>query len=327
MIVALAALLSAAQPQLRPELAPLAFLVDHCWEGTLPDGKRDRHCFEAVYGGQHIRDHHVVGPGAGVYSGETFYSAAGTGRVAFVYFNSIGGVSQGTLGAEPDRLNFGEESYRGPDGRQISLSVQWRRVGDDAYEAITTSADAPSMNGTVRYQRLPAVAIGEATAPDGSRSLSHEITIPAPVDQVYAALATADGWRSWAVPHAWPVPGHDDLIETSYAPNARLGDPANIRQQFLARVPNRLIVFRTVQFPPGFPDAEIYARTTAVAEFEAAGGVTRVRLTGAGYPAGPAGERLMAFFREGNRTSLEQLRARFVSGPVDWVARGAAGAE
>jgi len=325
MILATLVLAFAADPPLRAELRPLEFLVGHCWEGTLPDGKQDRHCFESVYGGQHIRDHHVVGatPEArnGVYSGETFYSAAGTGRVAFVYFNSIGGVSQGTLGAEPDRLNFGEEHYRGPDGRQIALSVSWRRIGEDAYEAITTSTDAPRMNGTVRYQRVPAVAMSEATAPDGTRSLSHELTVPAPVDQVYAAFATAEGWRTWAVPHAWAVPGEDGLMETSYAPNARLGDPANIRQRFLAKVPNRLLVFRTVQFPPGFADAAAYARTTGVAEFEAVGGGTRVRLTGSGYPAGAEGDRLMAFFREGNRTSLEQLRARFVTGPVDWAAR------
>lgn len=320
MIASLALLAAAAaDPPLRAELMPLEFLVGHCWEGTLPDGKSDRHCFESVYGGQHIRDHHVVGPGAGVYSGETFYSAAGAGRVAFVYFNSIGGVSQGTLGAEPGRLNFGEERYRGPDGRQITLSVQWRRVGDDAYEAITTSADAPAMNGTVRYQRMPAVAISEAAAPDGTHSLSHETIVPAPVEQVYQALATADGWRSWAVPNAWPVAGDADLIETSYAPGARAGDAANIRQRFLARVPNRLIVFRTVQFPPGFPDSEAFARTTAIFELEPAGAGTRVRLTGAGYPEGPAGERVRGFFREGNRISLEQLRRRFVSGPIDWT--------
>jgi uncharacterized protein YndB with AHSA1/START domain len=329
MILATLAALALADPPLRAELRPLEFLVGHCWEGTLPDGKSDRHCFESVYGGQHIRDHHVVSAqsgGPGVYSGETFYSAAGNGRLAFVYFNSIGGVSQGSLGAEPDRLNFGEEHYRGPDGRQITLSVSWRRVGDDAYEAITTSTDAPRMNGTVRYRRVAAVTISEASAPDGTRSLTHEITIPAPVEQVYGAFATAEGWKSWAVPHAWDVPGSADLIETSYAPDARLGNPANIRQLFLARVPNRLLVFRTVQFPPGFPDAELYARTTGVAEFEAVGGSTRVRLTGSGYPPGETGTRLLAFFREGNRASLEQLRARFVTGPVDWTARQRASA-
>jgi hypothetical protein len=59
-------------------------------------------------------------------------------------------------------------------------------------------------------------------------------------------------------------------------------------------------------------------------ELEPAGSGTRVRLSGIGYPAGAAGDALLGFFREGNRSTLEQLRARFVTGPVDWAARQAA---
>jgi hypothetical protein len=66
---------------------------------------------------------------------------------------------------------------------------------------------------------------------------------------------------------------------------------------------------------------------TSLVELEQACGGTRVRLSGIGYPAGSAGDTLLGFFREGNRTSLEQLRARFVSGPIDWSARRAASAK
>lgn len=34
---------------------------------------------------------------------------------------------------------------------------------------------------------------------------------------------------------------------------------------------------------------------------------------------GAAGDALLSFFREGNRTSLQQLHRRFVTGPVDWT--------
>ena len=47
-------------------------------------------------------------------------------------------------------------------------------------------------------------------------------------------------------------------------------------------------------------------------------GRTRVRVVGAGYPDTEVGRQLVGFFREGNRISLERLRERFVSGPVDW---------
>jgi hypothetical protein len=110
-------------------------------------------------------------------------------------------------------------------------------------------------------------------------------------------------------------------METSYSAQAAPGDPRHIQQRFVLRVPDRLIVFRTVRTPPGFPHAEEYKQVTSVVELEPLGSGTRVRLSGIGYPAGAAGQTLLGFFREGNRTSLEQLRARFVSGPVDWAAR------
>jgi uncharacterized protein YndB with AHSA1/START domain len=314
-----------APPVLRSGLEPLGFLVGHCWRGAFDrTGQHDTHCFESVYGGQHIRDRHEVTGGESVYAGETFYSTDGSDGVAFTYFNSLGGVSRGTMRPAPDGLNFGDEHYRGPDGREITLSVSWRRVGDDAYEVVTRSQDAPSMNGTVTYRRVPpAVAVSETRAPDGTLMLVHETVIDAPVTQVWSAIATPEGWRTWAVPVAWVPEGEPDIIETSYTAGAAPGDPSTIRQRVLARVPGRMIAFRTVKAPDGFPHFDIFGRTTGVFELEPAGeGRTSIRLVGAGYPDNEVGRQLIGFFREGNRISLERLRQRFVSGPVDWSRVG-----
>jgi len=62
---ALAAQAPAPAPGVRPGLEPLGFLVGHCWRGIFPDsGEQDTHCFDAVYGGQHVRDRHEVTGGA-----------------------------------------------------------------------------------------------------------------------------------------------------------------------------------------------------------------------------------------------------------------------
>ena len=157
---------------------------------------------------------------------------------------------------------------------------------------------------------------------DGTHTLVHEVVVEAPAQQVWAAISTAEGWKTWAVPVAWTPPGQPDILETSYNPAAKPGDPETIQQRFLARVPGRLLAFRTVKAPAKFPHWEAYQLVSSVFELEQlAPAKTKVRLTGVGYPDSPAGKQLVSFFERGNSASLEWLRARFVEGPADWSKR------
>ena len=156
----------------------------------------------------------------------------------------------------------------------------------------------------------PAAAATKERAPDGSHLLVNETVVDAAPSDVWAAISTAEGWKRWAVPIAWaPAP---DMIETSYAPTAKPGDPSTIRQQVLVRVPRRLMVFRTVKAPERFPDFDTYAKVVSAFELEPVGEArTRVRLTGAGYADTEAGRRLLGFFEKGNQVSLDALKAHF----------------
>jgi uncharacterized protein YndB with AHSA1/START domain len=316
MMIALAA--AADAPQVRQGLEPLGFLVGHCWRGEFKGGEQDTHCFDAVYDGQHIRDRHEVTGGKGVYKGETIYSFDGK-AATYTYWNSQGGVSRGTMRPEADRLNFGDESYTSPNGRRISLSTHWRRVGDDAYEAVTVSPELPTMNRTVRYERVKdAIAVTKSRGIDGSHSLTHETIVEAPVADVWAAISSVEGWKSWAVPVAWAT--EPNLIETSYDPAAKPGDKSTIRQRLLAQVPGRMLVFSSVKAPDGFPHFDTFAKVTSIFELEPVDARrTRVRLTGSGYADSDAGRQLLGFFEQGNKVSLDQLRTRFVSGPINWA--------
>ena len=156
----------------------------------------------------------------------------------------------------------------------------------------------------------------------GTRSLIHEVVVDAPPAAVWAAIATPEGWRSWAVPVAWTPPGEPDVIETSYDPAARAGDAGTIRQRILAAAPNHVLAFRTIKAPAGFPHWEAYRGVTSLFVLDPVGTrQTRVRLIGAGYPVSPAGDAALAFFERGNAASLEWLRLRFVEGPADWTKR------
>lgn len=164
-----------------------------------------------------------------------------------------------------------------------------------------------------------AVSISATTAADRTQVLVHEVVVSAAVAEVWEAVSTAQGWTTWAVPIAWQ---QGEFLETAYSTTAQPGDPSTIRQQILDREPGRRLVFRTVKAPEGFPNFEAYRQVVSTIELEPLGEArTRVRLTSAGYPDSEAGRELIGFFREGNRSTLEQLRERFVSGPIDWSRR------
>jgi hypothetical protein len=124
---------------LRPELAPLEFLAGSCWTGVFPGSETfDVHCYDPVFGGQFVRDVHAVPQGADVYRGETLYHWDGeAGEIRYRYYNSIGGVSDGTAVADGDRIRFPDETYRGEDGTVRVFSTVWERSSADGYRVVT----------------------------------------------------------------------------------------------------------------------------------------------------------------------------------------------
>ncbi|HEY5724082.1 MAG TPA: SRPBCC domain-containing protein [Allosphingosinicella sp.] len=170
-----------------------------------------------------------------------------------------------------------------------------------------------------RAQAAPEARSRTIVEADGSRTLVVEVEIKAPAADVWKAISTPEGWQGWAVPLARTVEGEPDMIETSYDPAAPPGGPGTIRQLFLARIPGRLLAFRTVKAPAGFPDFDTYGRVVSVFELEPRGDrTTFVRLSAHPYPDTEAGRRLIGFFERGNRASLDMLRRRFAEGPADW---------
>lgn len=161
MTIALLFLAAAANSAALAEpLAPLQFLAGQCWQAPVADGSQvDRHCFEPMYGGKHLRDRHVVTNAKGevTYAGETIYAFNGKAkRIEFAYFSSDGGVSYGSV-SEKDGgrlLDFGEEVFAGPDGRELKISTEWRRDGDDAYVAVSRAGFMPTGSRETRYVRV-----------------------------------------------------------------------------------------------------------------------------------------------------------------------------
>jgi hypothetical protein len=126
-LIASAASLSTAIAE--PPLRPWSALVGHCWSGAAPGNAGiDRHCFESVYGGQHVRDRHSVTVGGKeVYAGESLYSAKGT-HIIFTYWNSLGGLGTGDAAIGGTEWRFEGTIHATATSAEQPMTAVWKMV-------------------------------------------------------------------------------------------------------------------------------------------------------------------------------------------------------
>jgi uncharacterized protein YndB with AHSA1/START domain len=183
---------------------------------------------------------------------------------------------------------------------------------------------AVSAAGERSWRDFKDVSNSSFVEPGGDRAIQLSVEVPAPRQAVFDAFATSDGFSSWAVPVAHVDLRVGGVIEASYDSKSTIGNPANIKNQIVAYVPERLLVIRNLQAPPGFADPELFRRTVTIIEFTPIDAAhTRVTLTNAGYGPGDGFKELYEHFEWGDAYTLAELRSRFEKGPVDWAAREA----
>ena len=148
----------ATTSQLRPELSALEFLVGSCWRGRFPkETNEDTHCFEPVFGGQHLRDTHEVTGDEEIYRGETIYSWSNdSNSISFVYWNSLGDVTTGTAVPGNGFIRFDDETYTSPDGITYRIRSRWEGVSGDSYDLalIQIAPDGTEQVRRTRYSRV-----------------------------------------------------------------------------------------------------------------------------------------------------------------------------
>ena len=169
---------------------------------------------------------------------------------------------------------------------------------------------------TPALAQMPAgVTDSSFVEPDGDRVLQLATIIPAPRSAVWEAITTAEGWKRLG-PQSTAVDFRvGGTIETNYRPNVPPGERANIKNEIVAYVPERVLVIRNVQAPPGFAHAEEFSQTVTVFELEAVGDrQTRLTLSGVGFRPGAAFDDLYGKFKGGNAYSLDLFRKSF--GPL-----------
>jgi uncharacterized protein YndB with AHSA1/START domain len=149
--------------------------------------------------------------------------------------------------------------------------------------------------------------------PSGERVIELTATVGAPVEDVWRAFTTDEGFSKWAAPFARIDLRVGGQYETSYTAAAKVGAPDNIRNEIVALVPLRLVVIRNVQAPPKAPfDIPSFQKTQTAIYFEALDARnTRVRLHNAGYLDGAGYDSTYKHFLAGNSWTLGKLREIF----------------
>jgi uncharacterized protein YndB with AHSA1/START domain len=166
-----------------------------------------------------------------------------------------------------------------------------------------------SLAAGVSAQTPGPVPAGPERPNDSTKVLRIELSIPAPVHDVWQAFTTEEGLSSWLAPDVSVElkPGGDWLMKF---PGSTGGGT------IVSFVPEKEIVINALA-PDSFPHVRA-ARTRAVFTFTAEENSTLVTLSQTGWQSGAEWDAAYEYLAAGNAQMLAMLHHRFVAGPTDW---------
>jgi uncharacterized protein YndB with AHSA1/START domain len=154
------------------------------------------------------------------------------------------------------------------------------------------------------------LAPGKAANIPSGKVLLIQLTIPAPLTEVWNAFTTSDGLMTWLTPSATvDLRTGGDWI--CHFPGGSTGGGT-----ILSFIPQQELVISALA-PDKFPNVRAQ-HTTARFSFTADGNATLVRLTQTGWQEGEEWNRAYEYLAAGNAQLLAMLHHRFISGPTDW---------
>jgi uncharacterized protein YndB with AHSA1/START domain len=124
----------------------------------------------------------------------------------------------------------------------------------------------PESRSSLRRYALYPPSSAESGLPSGERVLRHEVDLDAFPAAVWRAFNTSEGLQGFvaAIVSMELRPG--GFTESAHDTRGHLGDPANIRNEVIAYVPERMLTMRIAQTPPNFPHPEVARQVWSVIE-------------------------------------------------------------
>ncbi len=153
----------------------------------------------------------------------------------------------------------------------------------------------------------------QASAAVSTEPVVVEGVVDASADNVWDAFTTRAGIESWMVAAGDVDLKIGGLMRTSYRKGADLNGDTAIHQAFLSIDPGRMLSWRTVKTPDGFPFAGPMSASWTIVYFDAVDARrTRVTVKMLGYTTDPESQKMRAFFEVGNKATIDALVKRFV---------------
>ena len=153
----------------------------------------------------------------------------------------------------------------------------------------------------------------------GTRVLSAEIVVNAPVEKAWNAWTTPEGVKTFFAPACIIEPRVDGAYEILFRPNEKPGERGAEGMRILSFEPMKRFAY-TWNAPPFLPDIRRQS-TMVILDFEPAGaGRTRVRFTQMGWGEGPDWDKAYDYFDNAwNALVLPRFRYAMEVGPIDWT--------
>ena len=142
------------------------------------------------------------------------------------------------------------------------------------------------------------------------KALKFEVEVPGKLDDVWTAFTTSGGLNTWLWKDCTVElrPGGGWIVH--YPGGATAGGTIE------SFVPRKQVVIHAMA-PEKFPEVR-RTGTTATFDFAPSGDGTRVTLTQTGWKSGKEWDEAYEYLANGNAQLLDQLKLRFVKGPLRW---------
>jgi uncharacterized protein YndB with AHSA1/START domain len=152
------------------------------------------------------------------------------------------------------------------------------------------------------------VSVTRVATPE--RALRFEVTVPASLDEVWAAFTTTDGLATWL----W----RDTRVDARPGGDWLAIFPQSTAGGTIVSLTPKTHLLIAAMAPEQFPAVRA-ARTQALFEFAAVTpSSTRVSLVQTGWKTGDEWDAAYEYLAGGNAELLTQLYQRFASGPIAW---------